>query len=225
MTIEQPILRVRKDHTYISLELIGLDLSHMCDKCNYFQRGTTGMEGRKPGKLELPKCEKPWYIRNGITIHTPYRLIEKKRKAIEILSLYNYKLQDDDVDKNSKSRLISTSYREHWMPKSAVHHHKINTSLNGSSDSETSLEPSSILEKNTVSTIKTNISSLPADTSSNQTQQSETPLEPSLTIETNTSLPPATPITMITLLSELYPRKYKRAVEMESEWCDTNPKK
>ena len=124
MSIEQPILRVRKDHTCISLGLIGLDFSHMCDKCNFFQRRATGMEGRKPGKLELPKCEKPWYIRNGITNHTPYRLIEKKRKAIEILSLYNYKLQDDDVDKNSKSRLISTSYGKHWMPTSAVYPHK-----------------------------------------------------------------------------------------------------
>ena len=70
-------------------------------------RRKTGMEGRKPGNLEKPKCEKPWYIRNGITSQTPYRLIEKKRKAIEILSLYNYKLQDDDVRKNSKSRLIN----------------------------------------------------------------------------------------------------------------------
>ena len=109
---------------------------------------------------------------------------------------------------------------------------QINTSLNDSSDSETSLEPSSILDKNTVSTIETNTvsnietntSSLPTDTSSNHTRQYETPLEPSSTIETNTSLPPATPITMITLLSELHPRKYKRAAEIESEWCDTNPK-
>ena len=150
MSIEQPILRVRKDHTCISLGLIGLDFSHMCDKCNFFQRRATGMEGRKPGKLELPKCEKPWYIRNGITNHTPYRLIEKKRKAIEILSLYNYKLQDDDVDKNSKSRLISMScdYRKNYKLTSAIAPHKTNTSLNDSSHIELSLKPSSILEEN-----------------------------------------------------------------------------
>ena len=42
-----------------------------------------------------------------------------------------------------------------------------------------------------------------------------------------TATPPATPFipSMNTLLCELHPRKYKRVMEMESEWCDTNQKK
>ena len=44
-----------------------------------------------------------------MTKHTPYRLIEKKGKAIEILQDYNYKVTDDSCEKESKSRLISTS--------------------------------------------------------------------------------------------------------------------
>ena len=42
-----------------------------------------------------------------------------------------------------------------------------------------------------------------------------------------TDTPPATPLipSMDTLLCELHPRKYKRVMEMESEWCDTNQKK
>ena len=80
---------------------------------------------------------------------------------------------------------------------------------------------------------KTNTSFQPASTSCNHTQQSDTPIEVSsilekdtvLTIKTNTSLPPATLLSMSTLLSKLHPRKYKRVEEMESEWCDKKHKK
>lgn len=92
MSIEKSIY-----HICISLWLIGLDLSHMCDNCNYFQRHKTGIEGWKPRKLKQPKCEKHWYIFNGTTKHTPYRLIEMKRIAIKILSLYNYNSHNADV--------------------------------------------------------------------------------------------------------------------------------
>ena len=37
-----------------------------------------GLSGRQPGKLQMEKCEKPWYIPNGITKHIPYRLVKKK---------------------------------------------------------------------------------------------------------------------------------------------------
>ena len=43
-----------------------------------------GLCGRRPGKLQKEKCEKPWNIPNGINKHTPYRLIEKKKVSIKI---------------------------------------------------------------------------------------------------------------------------------------------
>ena len=79
MTSLKPIRRVRKDHTCRSLGLSGLDLCDMCDKCKHFQMRLDGLCGRRPGKLQIEKCEKPWNIPNGITKHTPYRLIEKKK--------------------------------------------------------------------------------------------------------------------------------------------------
>ena len=86
MSNKQPILRVRKDHTCRTLGLEGNDLSDMCDACKYFQMRVDGLCGRRPGKSQIEKCEKPWIIRSGITYKTPFRLIENKRKAIDILS-------------------------------------------------------------------------------------------------------------------------------------------
>ena len=73
-----PMLRVRKDHTCRSLGPLGLDLIDMCDKCKKFQMRVDGLSGRRPSKSEMEKCEKSWFIPNGITKHTPYRLIKKK---------------------------------------------------------------------------------------------------------------------------------------------------
>ena len=58
-----------------------------------------GLCGRRPGKLQQEKCEKPWIILNGITDKTHYKTIEKKRRIIEILKKeYNYKVVDDSCD-------------------------------------------------------------------------------------------------------------------------------
>ena len=46
---------------------------------------TVGLCGRRPGKLQTEKYEKPWKISDGMTKHKTYRLIEKNVKAIEIL--------------------------------------------------------------------------------------------------------------------------------------------
>ena len=48
-----PSLRVRKDHTCISIGLVGRDLMHMCDKCKFFQLRIDGISGRKPGKMQV----------------------------------------------------------------------------------------------------------------------------------------------------------------------------
>ena len=98
-----PSLRVRKDHTCISIGLLGRDLMHMCDKCKFFQLRLVGISGRKPGKNTSPKHEKPWFI--SIDKNTPQRLIEKKRTFIKILHEYNYKVIDDECDNDNGSRL------------------------------------------------------------------------------------------------------------------------
>ena len=100
--------RVRKDHTCISLGLVGQDLQHMCDKCKFFQLRLDGISGRKPGKNAIPKCEKPWFI--SIGRNTPHGLIEKKRMFIKILNDYNYKVIDDTCDNNNGSRLYNRNY-------------------------------------------------------------------------------------------------------------------
>ena len=48
MTSLNPMRRVRKDHTCRSLELEGLDLCHMCDKCRIFQMRLDSLSGRRP---------------------------------------------------------------------------------------------------------------------------------------------------------------------------------
>ena len=99
MSKNQPILHwVRKDHTCISIGLGGFDFSHMCDKCRYFQRRVDVLCSCCLGNFQIEKYEKPWILSNGIK-KTPYRLIEKNRKAIEILQSYNYKVVDDVCDK------------------------------------------------------------------------------------------------------------------------------
>ena len=81
-----------------------------------------GLCGRRPGKLQIEKCEKSWNIPNGITKHTPYRLVEKKKAWMEILQVYNYKAIDDSCEKETSSRLISmnTSYRNNGAPQEEI---------------------------------------------------------------------------------------------------------
>ena len=141
-----PPRRVRKDHTCRSLGLEGLDLCHMCDKCRHFQMRIDGLCGRRPGKLQKEKCEKPWIIPNGITDKTQYKTIEKKRRMIEILKEYNYKVVDDSCEKITKSRLISVeNYRDKWHNKK--YPHKANTILVDSSDDEAANEKEHALEE------------------------------------------------------------------------------
>ena len=151
MSNKQPILRVRKDHTCRTLGLEGNDLSDMCDACKYFQMRVDGLCGRRPGKSQIEKCEKPWIIRSGITDKTHFRLIEKKRKAIDILSRYNYKVIDDNYKKETKSRLIytSTNYRKLWSQDQSEYQtvdRKSNPNLKDSSDEETAIESASDLD-------------------------------------------------------------------------------
>ena len=57
------MLRVRRDHTCISLELFNNNDSDLCDKCKAFRQRQKGF-GRKPGKIATPKCERPWFLSN-----------------------------------------------------------------------------------------------------------------------------------------------------------------
>ena len=57
------MLRVRRNHTCISLDLFKKDEKHACDKCCAFRQRQQGM-GRKLGKGAIPKCERPWFIEN-----------------------------------------------------------------------------------------------------------------------------------------------------------------
>ena len=58
-----------------------------------------GLSGRRPGKSQKEMCKKPWIIPNAITDKTQYKTIEKKRRMIEILKQYNYKVVDDSCEK------------------------------------------------------------------------------------------------------------------------------
>ena len=71
----------------------------MCDECRIFQMKTVGLCGSRPRKSQTDKCKKPQKIPNGTTKHTPYMLIEKKMKAIDILQDYDYKVIDDSCEK------------------------------------------------------------------------------------------------------------------------------
>ena len=202
-----PMLRVRKDHTCRSLGPLGLDLIDMCDKCKKFQMRVDGLSGRRPSKLEMEKCEKSWFIPNGITKHTPYRLIKKKEKSIQILKKYNYRVLDDGCEKQSSSRLfyMSTNYRQNWTPEEAKSSHKTNTDLIHSSDEETGIKPPSILRDCDARIEKTN------------NDYANIPLPP--------PRPPKHPLDIDDLLSLLYPRKCKRVREIGTEWCENDSRK
>lgn len=45
------------------------------------------MSGQLPAKKAMPKYKKAWRIKSGINKHTPCHLLDKKRKAIEIITL------------------------------------------------------------------------------------------------------------------------------------------
>ena len=141
-----PPHRVQKDHTCRSLGLEGLDLCHMCDQCRHFQMRIDGLCGWHPEKFQKEKCEKPWVIPNGITDKTQYKTIEKKRRIIEILIKYNYKVVDDNCDKKIESRLISVkNYRDKWNDKK--YPHKTNSILVESSDDEAANKKEHALEE------------------------------------------------------------------------------
>ena len=212
MTSLKPMRRVRKDHTCRSLGLLGLDLCHMCDKCKYFQMRVDGLSGRRPGKSQMEKCEKPWNIPNGISKHTPYRLIEKKNASIEILKEYNYKVVDDSCEKNSSSRLISmsTSYRNNWAHQEATSTRKTDTNLIHSSSDEDGIEPPSISRDSDAHIENTN------------TDLAEIPLPPPAS---TLRRPPKDPVLLGDLLTLLYPRKYKRVRDIETEWCENESQK
>ena len=70
-----------------------------------------GVSGRRPGKNATSNCEITWTIKGGINKHTSYQSIEKNRKSIEILSLYNYTVIDDSCIKETDSRLLNSNYR------------------------------------------------------------------------------------------------------------------
>ena len=134
-----PSLQVRKDHTCISIGLVGRDLMHMCNKCKFFQLRLDGISGRKPGKNVRSKCEKPWFI--SVNKNTPQRLIEKKRTFIKILHEYNYKVIDDECDNDNGSRLYNLNYITTWT-------NKVNSNLTDRPKDSNSVEPASTLKDN-----------------------------------------------------------------------------
>ena len=155
----------------------------------------------------MEKCEKPWYIPNGITKHTPYRLIKKKEESIEILNKYNYKVLDDSCEKQSSSRLVSmsTNYRQNWTPEEATSYPKTNNDLIHSSSNETGIKPPSILQDCDARIEKTN------------NDYANIPLPP--------PRPPKHPLLIDDLLGLLYPRKCKRVREIGTEWCKNDRQK
>ena len=105
------MLRVRRDHTCVSLNLNDSDL---CDKCCTFRQRQSGM-GRHLPKNDSPKCEKPWFLNEKQMKQT--RLVNKKKKYLSILKSYNFKLRDEACDKEIESRLHGMDYRKNWLSK------------------------------------------------------------------------------------------------------------
>ena len=110
-----------------------------------------GIRGCRPGKSQIEKCENPWIIWIGITDKTPYRLIEKERKAMDIRCQQNYRVIDNNCDKETKSRLISTgtNYRKLWSQNKSEYQtvdRKSNPNLMDSSDEELAIEIASDLD-------------------------------------------------------------------------------
>ena len=91
------MLRVRRDHTCISLELFKNDERDLCDKCYLFRQRQKGM-GRKLRKGDIPKCEKPWFYDTNGKVYN--NLLIKKKRYIELLHKYNYKVINDDCGRD-----------------------------------------------------------------------------------------------------------------------------
>ena len=109
------MLRVRRDHTCISLELFRNNEKDLCDKCYAFRQRQKGI-GRRPGKNAVPKCEKPWFLLN--IDKQPSRLIAKKEKCIKLLKEYGFKVTDENCERKQESRLCSKkNYRDNWSSK------------------------------------------------------------------------------------------------------------
>ena len=106
------MLRVRKYHTCISLQLNREDASNVCDKCLIYHQRQNGI-GRRLSKGAVPKCEKPWYYDTS----KQHRSLAKKYKFINLLTKYNYKIIEDDTKKDVGSRLCTKDYRTNWANK------------------------------------------------------------------------------------------------------------
>ena len=99
------MLRVRKDHTCISLELYREDESNVCDKCLVFRQRQNGI-GRRLKNGAVPKCEQPWFLECKDNTH--HRSVTKQKKFIDLLNKYNYKITDYITKKEIDSRLYGT---------------------------------------------------------------------------------------------------------------------
>ena len=101
---------------------------------------------------------------------------------------------------------MSTSYRKNWAPQEATSSNKTNTDLTHSSSDEDGIEPPSISGDSDAPIEKPN------------TDFVEIPLPPPASILID---PPRKPVLLDDLLTLLYPRKYKRVRDIETECVKT----
>ena len=80
------MLRVRRDHTCISLELHRDADANLCDKCHAFCQRQKGI-GRKLRPGDVPKCEKPWYY--DVKGNVQNRNVLKKNKFMKLLNKHD----------------------------------------------------------------------------------------------------------------------------------------
>ena len=70
------MLRVRRDHTCISLQLFRDEENDLCQKCYQYRQRQKGID-RKLKKDTVPKCERPWFY--DIDGFVENRFITKKK--------------------------------------------------------------------------------------------------------------------------------------------------
>ena len=99
---------------------------------------------------------KPWIIKGGINSQTKYQTVEKKRKFIEILTLYNYTVVDECCIKETNSRFINSNYRKDIEKEDINLGRKSNSNSMKKSDNKYPIQSQSDLEKGVTTQSKAN---------------------------------------------------------------------
>ena len=201
----------------------------MCDNCKEFQMRRDGVSGRRPGKNAKSNCEIPWTIKGGINEHTSYQSIEKKRKSVEILSLYNYTVIDDSCRKESDSRLLNGNYRSNWKSDDIHLNHKSNSNSIETSDNSYPIQSKPDLGKGGTVQSKANSNS-PHEVMRPPSSPDDPELSGCTVLSSQpniASFPPTIAhqtaqrdLTLEGFLERTYPRKYKKAVKQKFIWSE-----